>query len=69
MAVWRLMMTVPHRVLLFIALFYKKKKRIGMMDSIFIFSQKQSKYFKTAARRKQLQEKLVILKVSAMLLC
>lgn len=40
-----------------------------MMDSIFIFSQKQSKYFKTAARRKQLQEKMVILKVSAMLLC
>lgn len=68
MAVWRLMMTVPHRVLLFIALFYKKK-RIGMMDSIFFSSQKQSKYFKTAARRKQLQEKLVILKVSAMLLC
>lgn len=40
-----------------------------MMDSIFIFSQKQSKYFKRAARRKQLQAKLVILKVSAMLLC
>lgn len=68
MAVWRLMMTVPHRVLLLIALFYKKKKRIGMMDSIFVFSQKQSKYFKRAARRKQLQAKLVILKVSAVLL-
>lgn len=40
-----------------------------MMDRIFIFSQKQSKYFKTAARRKQLQAKIVILKVGAMLLC